>query len=331
MRSLLELGEARVAVKSRLPVGGMPDLKHVEVVVVSRRGIGRERQALAEETAHRLPARADVACDAPAVGDVGDPRTGEGPAADVELDVPSGRANGLRNLGVARTLVESELGAAAVVDLDVVEPELLEVKVAVGRVVAVEAGPLAAAAHVRTRVRIDAGLQALRVDAVRNGLHPLREPLQVPLENALLIVSVEESVIRVDVEIASRLESVRCHCHRLRDNLLRIDVEPEAVPARPAHQRTLRRVRQHGRGEHRLGAPHGRRDCRVLFRGSSLKARAVDARRLSVVRIAGVTLALRTLLHLDACRTRKSGAQRHQRQHGTFHVILLSFRVQDFS
>ena len=109
MGRLLVGRETRVAVlaKDRLDRAlELTDLQHVHVVVVAGTRVGAQVEVLADEVLDRLPVRTDVLRRAPRLGDVGRPRAGERPAAEVEAHVrASRRLDGVGDLGVAVLLV----------------------------------------------------------------------------------------------------------------------------------------------------------------------------------------------------------------------------------
>ena len=248
MRHLLDVREARVLLADRVRhlAHVAADLQHVHVIVMPEPRIGRQIEVLGDDVTDGRPVRPDVARRAPRLRDVRAPDAGERPAAHVEANLAPRRTYGGGDLRIAVALVQLQGDAAAVVDLDEVKADVLEVQLTIGRVVSVEprAAPrrvaaIDAAAGVATGVRIRAGLESERMDLVYDRLHAAGEAGVVPAQDARLrVMPVEEPVVYVHVCVAGGLEPVRRHCPCDADDDFVRDVKTERVPARPAHQRT---------------------------------------------------------------------------------------------
>ena len=131
-----------------------------------------------------------------------------------------------------------------------------------------------AAARVGAGVRVDAGLEPERVDAVHGRLHAVGEALRMEAEDAVLAVSPEKAVVDVDVGVACLLQPVRRHRAGGFEDDCFGDVHAEGVPARPAHERTQLRIAR-------------RRNLRRVqetrrTRGDLLAARAFQSGRVHV-------------------------------------------------
>ena len=109
--------------------------------------------------------------------------------------------------------------AAAEVNLDEVEAQLLEEEVGILLVVLVESDAdtrlvtaVIAAAGVVTGVAVDAGFQAFGVDVVDDRLQTVGEPLRVYQQLArLLVAPAEVAVIDVDVVVTGIEQFLRHH------------------------------------------------------------------------------------------------------------------------
>ena len=220
-------------------------LEHVHVVVVALTAVGAHIKVLCQDVLHRVPAGEDVLRGAPREPGFISPDAGIGPAADVHAHIgAAGVTDGLGNGGVALALVEVEPIlivdgiAAAEIDLDEVEAQLLEEEVAVLLVVLVESYALAvlvaavvAAAGVVAAVAVDAGLQAFRVDIVDDGLQTVGKAGGMNLElTGRGVAATEVAVVDVDVVIAGIEQTPGDHGVGLPLDGGLVDIQLERVP-----------------------------------------------------------------------------------------------------
>ena len=183
-----------------------------------------------------------------------------------------------------------------------------------------------AAARVGAGVRVDAGLQSERVDAVHGRLHAVGEALRMEAEDSVLAVSPEKAVVDVDVGVACLLQPVRRHrAGGLEDDRLG-DVDAEGVPARPAHERTELRI---ARGRNPRRVQETRRARGHLVAARALQAAHVDVRLVGREVDADALVALRAIPEFHARvggngRCGNRGGQKHQAGHFHHSVPLLS-------
>ena len=218
-------------------------LKHVKVVEMPGLGISAQIKVFSDNVANRFPTGADISRRAPGTGDVGRPRSGKRPAADVEAHILApGGGDGLGDFGVTILFIKLHPSAAAIVDLDEIEAEFVEIQFAVLRIVSpkpgADAGMVAvedAAAGVGSRVGIGSGLHAERMNPVDGSFHSFRETHRMELKPSVGVVALEESVIDVHVDESRRLETVGGHCPGDAENDLLGNIDGERIPARPSH------------------------------------------------------------------------------------------------
>ena len=229
-----------------------PDLEHVHVVEGAGTGVGREIERLVDDVVDAIPPRRNVVAHAPGAADLADPGAWIVPAADVD---PHARLHCVKRLADERVALlrvhvdlrrVAALRAAAEVDLDEVEAELLEEILRVLALVVPE--PHAdshlvvvedAAAGVLAAVGVDAGLEAERMDVVDDGLESVGEALRVRLEPSVLVASAEVAVVDVDVYVPALVElQLLDKVGVVLDRPL-ADVDAECVPRAPAHRRGL--------------------------------------------------------------------------------------------
>ena len=165
------------------------------------------------------------------------PGAGIGPAAQVVAHILACGDDGIVNGRVLFLLVQAGMVAAAVIYLDEVEVQLLEVEVGIHLFVAVEAhvGVLRvavadAAAGAVARIAVDAGLQALGVNIVAHHLQAAGEALGMDAHLPLCSAAILEAVVDVDVQVARILQSLGDHSIGLTlDDVFR-NVHRESVP-----------------------------------------------------------------------------------------------------
>ena len=224
----------------RAPV--LPHLQHVEVVEVPWRGIGAQIEVLRDDVADRIPVCPDVARRAPGTGNVRRPCSGKGPPADVQPHIVAAcRSNRRRDLAVSRLFLEVHVAGPAVVHLDEVKSQLVEMESAVGGIVSVQPRAKArlvatvAGAGVVACVGIGPRLHAQRMDAVHRSLHAVWKSRWIEPEPSVRSVSVEKPVVNVDVDVSGVLEAVCRHCLRNAEYDVFRYVLRERIPAGPSH------------------------------------------------------------------------------------------------
>lgn len=236
-------------------------LEHVHVVVMARRGVGREVEVAADDGFDRLPAVLYVGGYAPGVRHVGHPRTRKGPPAHVQAHLVARHgAQGPADGGILRLFVQVEvLGvlrwvAAAKVHLDEVKAEFVEEVVRVGLLVPVEPDAHArivvpvVAAGVAPGVGVGAGLQPEAVYVGHHRSQSLRKTGGMGVQAALGRAPVVGAVVNVDVAVAGLFQPVSGHGQCLPADEAVADVYAVGVPRAPPHHGTLGAGRQQKQG-----------------------------------------------------------------------------------
>src|SRR5438270_1399070 len=222
MRAVLVLRHAAVA-----------DLQHVRVVP----GPGARRQRVLrveiEQRDHAGPPVADVTGGAPQVAGARAPlpRPVRAPLADAEHDGAAGLGERVAELGVLRRRVEP-FGIAPIL-LDVVHAPLGEGP-GIDLLGAVRAG--AALARLAPRVGVEAELETLGMDVLRQRLYATREADRIGHEPARGVAGDLPAVVDHEILIARVAQAALRHRVRRLPDELRADVTPEVVPAVPAHR-----------------------------------------------------------------------------------------------
>ncbi len=230
-------GEVRAVLGVRH--AAVADLQHVGVVPVAGARMGGEREVLLEDRQHRTPAVADVTGGPPQVADVRRPlpRLVLAPFADAVDDGPPGRLEGVAHGAVALLRVDAEV--VAVVVLEVVHAPVGEL-LCVAVLVAERARESRAVAGLEAGAGVDAELEALGVDIVRDGLDAVREAGRVGHQLAVRVaVRQGPAVVEVDVPVAGVLEAL-VH-EQVRDpldhGLVEVGSAVRGVPVVEAHRR----------------------------------------------------------------------------------------------
>ena len=157
--------------------------------------------------------------------------------------------NRFGNGGVAFLLVEVKVFAIVItytsteIDLDEVEAEFLEEKVAVLLVMSVEADAfgnlvtsMIVAAGVLAAIGVDACLHLEGVDIIDHRLQAIRETGGMDEQLSRFgVTSSEVAVVDVDVVVADFVESLCSHGSGLSLDDIFVDVEGKGVPRTPTH------------------------------------------------------------------------------------------------
>jgi hypothetical protein len=189
------------------------------------------------------------------------------PGKDVDRDVawayfPNGFADG----SVPLPFVQVELlSGTAIVYLDKVETPLVEVKVGILLLMAVQADayPIGIGIPKRTAgigsgIGVDTGFQTEAMDVVSHIFDAFGETFRMCLQSPFLITVSEETVVDVNVTVAGILQPERYHGFGLLFDKIFADVDTVGVPRTPAHNGWLDGLdglcfgadgRQEGKGE----------------------------------------------------------------------------------